>query len=263
MRKNESPRTAVAETITAITATRMLAQTGGLQYKMLNPEVGLRYGSSIMEMKVPLAKNCPCCERVMANNLLPVIAVNNGDTSDDEETFDECDVVSVYRCTNCNSLFAVWSHHRKSQNTEEYSCRIKDTFPKNKVVTKFDECLKKLSPEFVSIYNQSEIAERCELDDIYGMGYRKAIEHLVTAFLKWNKQDISDNMPLSQKISLIKNNDIHFLAKGATWIGNDATHIMKRHPDKSIEDMKRFIGCLVRVIEMEITIREAKELSSN
>lgn len=129
-------------------------------------------------IKVPYPDTCPCCNKVMANDLSPVMAINNINIG--EERYEECKVVSVYRCASCNSLFAIWSEHKAIEQDEttledlSYTCKILAIFPFEKV-TVFTQNITNLSAEFVSVFNQTEIAEAQNLNDICGMGYRRAL----------------------------------------------------------------------------------------
>lgn len=65
------------------------------------------------ELSVPLSTICPCCNKVMADDVIPIMSINNAKKNDDDD-FAKCHVVSVYRCSSCNSLYAIWSYHTKT-----------------------------------------------------------------------------------------------------------------------------------------------------
>lgn len=57
-------------------------------------------------------------------------------------------------------------------------------WPKYKGVdVNFSEEIKRISPRFIKVYEQSMIAEENELDEIDGVGLRKALEILVKDYL--------------------------------------------------------------------------------
>lgn len=218
------------------------------------------------DIPVPLPSECPCCGRTMAHDLIPVMSINNIDfiSDDDEDTCekDTCEVVSVYRCTSCNHLFAIWSHHRKLIH-DGYSCEILTQFPYNAKVTVFSEDIRDLSSEFVKIYNQAKIAEYHGLNEICGMGYRRSVEFLVDAYIRHKNPDIDINtaLPLAQKIhDYISDERIKTLAKKAVWLGNDATHIEKKHPDRDVSDMKKFIKYMVTLIDADFAFEDAASI---
>lgn len=220
-------------------------------------------------IKVPYPDTCPCCNKVMANDLSPVMAINNINIG--EERYEECKVVSVYRCASCNSLFAIWSEHKaieKDETTLEdlsYTCKILAIFPFEKV-TVFTQNITNLSAEFVSVFNQTEIAEAQNLNDICGMGYRRALEFLVDAYIRKNRpaETIDANLPLSRKIrDYIDNEQIKTLAQKSAWLGNDATHIINKHPDRNIQDIKKFIKAMTTMIEAEFAYEDASTIERN
>lgn len=119
-------------------------------------------------------------------------------------------------------------------------------------------------PKFSKIYRQSEIAESNNLDLICGMGYRRALEFLITDFLKKTKPELKEelektNMPFHTKIDKLPN-EIRSLPKVSSWIGNDETHVIKRNKNLNIQDMKAFILALVKYIEMKEQLRRSTEI---
>lgn len=210
------------------------------------------------DISVPKPSECPCCNRTMANDLLPIMSLNNIDRTS-SESGDACEVVSVYRCTSCNHLFAIWSHHEK-QITDEYSCDIIDQFPHSTEVTEFSVNIQKLSQKFVKLYNQAEEAEHQGLDEICGMGYRRSVEFLVDAYVRYKNPgtDIDASLPLAKKIQdYVPEEKIRELAKKTAWLGNDETHIEKKHPNRDISDMKKFIRAMVTLIDADFAYEDA------
>lgn len=220
-------------------------------------------------IKIPHPDTCPCCNKIMSDDLRPVMAINNINIG--EEKYEKCKVVSVYRCASCNSLFAIWSEHKAIEQDEttledlSYTCKILAIFPFEKV-TVFTQNITNLSAEFVSVFNQTEIAEAQNLNDICGMGYRKALEFLVDAYIRKNRpaETIDANLPLSKKIrDYIDNEQIKTLAQKSAWLGNDATHIINKHPDRNIQDIKKFIKAMTTIIEAEFACEDASTIERN
>lgn len=123
-----------------------------------------------------------------------------------------------------------------------------------------------MSAEFVSVFNQTEIAEAQNLNDICGMGYRRALEFLVDAYIRKNRpaETIDANLPLSKKIrDYIDNEQIKTLAQKSAWLGNDATHIINKHPDRNIQDIKKFIKAMTTMIEAEFAYEDASTIERN
>ena len=231
------------------------------------------FGYQSTDIPIPMPTECPCCNKTMVSDLTPIIAVNNllpSDSieDDDEENFkvgSECNTVSIYRCTSCNSLFSIWSKHKVEMNENqeiEWSCEVQNMYPFDTNITCFSNEIIDLSSEFVSIYNQAEIAEAQNLDKICGMGYRRALEFLVDAYIK-HKESI-DTIPernLQQKIqNHIDNDAVRVLAEKATWLGNDAVHTENKHPDRTITDMKNFIMQICKWIDFELSVEDANTI---
>lgn len=252
MIRREDDKTVVVPTMDSISYFQMLAANAG-QGQLYAP-----HWYKATEIPVLRPSECPCCDRTMAYDLIPVMSLNNIDRTSCESG-DACEVVSVYRCTSCNHMFAIWTHHEKL-TAEEYSCDIIDQFPHSTGVTEFSENIQKLSREFVKIYNQAENAEHQGLDEICGMGYRRSAEFLVDAYVRHKKPDtdIAASLPLAKKIQdYVPEEKIRELAKKTAWLGNDETHIEKKHPNRDISDMKKFIRAMVALIDADFAYEDA------
>lgn len=232
------------------------------------------FGYQATDIPIPMPTECPCCNKTMASDLTPIIAVNNLLPSDSAENSNEknfkvvskCNTVSVYRCTSCNSLFSIWSKHNAEMNENqeiEWSCEVQNMYPFNTNVTCFSNEIIDLSSEFVSVYNQAEIAEAQNLNKICGMGYRRALEFLVDAYIRKIKptETIAPNLELGKKINnYIDDSKIKTLAKKSAWLGNDATHIVNNHPNRTVADMKRFIKAMTTMIDAEFAFEDANTI---
>ena len=223
-----------------------------------------------IDLTIPLPGVCPCCQRVLAAKILPIISINNLSSCEDSESeIKTFDVVSIYKCTACNNLFCVKSYHEIRPDTGEsydFSFEVVDILPKKVIPTaSFPPVIKRLSTEFLKTFEQAEIAEKSGLNKICGLVYRRALEFLVNAYVRKKNPDekIDESTPLSKKIEkYISDNRIQALAKAATWIGNDEAHIKRKHPNKDIMDMKRFIRAMVGFIELESASDEANDFIS-
>ena len=86
------------------------------------------------------------------------------------------------------------------------------------------------------------------LDEIAGMGFRKAIEYLVKDYLLQADSNLEgkiEDRPLAKVISENFNSqqetDLKGLLIRATWLGNDMTHYLKYHDNFDINDLKKLI----------------------
>lgn len=247
-------------TMDAINYSRMMACNA------MNMHVGMWHGYPQTELDVPRSTTCPCCHKVTADDLIPIMAINNAKKNDNGNFF-ECDTVSIYRCSSCNNLYAIWSKHIKEEtddysNDSLYDCKINAEYPFSTNVTTFSSEIQNLSPDFATTYNQSELAENQGLDLICGMGYRKSLEFLIDAFIKHSEHvDTIPERELQKKIqNHLTNTKVKTLAEKATWLGNDAAHIENKHPDRSVSDMKNFIIQIVKWIDFELSVEDAETI---
>lgn len=127
----------------------------------------------------------------------------------------------------------------------------------------FSDYIDSLSPRFVKTFQEASLSDTLELHEIAGMGYRKALEILVTDYVMnelHTDEDTARKRSLSQLIDLIPNEQLTNLAKASTWIGNDETHYFRTNPDYGIEDIKAWISAFIKFLEMNNDLNKATEL---
>ncbi len=122
--------------------------------------------------------------------------------------------------------------------------------------------IQKLSPNFYQIYKESLQANAHHFNTLYGMGLRKSLEYLIKDWFISIDPETNINVPLSQLINKIKNEDIKTLALASAWLGNDEAHTTRKYPDKNANDLLAFIDVLITYISGELKIAEAKSLVS-
>ncbi len=122
----------------------------------------------------------------------------------------------------------------------------------------FSEIINSISPSFCSIYNQAYYAEQIGLNQICGVGFRKALEFLIKDYLisKETDSSIIDNIKnkfLNNCIQDdVQDSNIKEVAKRAVWLGNDETHYVRKWADKDVSNLKQLIDLTIRWIENEI-----------
>lgn len=157
-------------------------------------------------------------------------------------------------CTRkgCGALF-VARYELESKSTTGLRLALKECVPMTPKKTEFPEEIRSLSPGFVEILNQAEAAEAVGLDQMVGMGYRKALEFLVKDFAKSEhpaeKEAIEKKMLGPCIKEYIDDTNVKKVAERAAWLGNDETHYVRRWETKDVEDLKRLVGLTVRAIE--------------
>lgn len=205
--------------------------------------------------RVDTPKTCACCG--VAYDKPPVESYCYPDA--DGENYK---IISIYSCPSCENLFVV----RYAFHSDGYARGINELgrYPFTAQNTTFDDVICNLSPDFVNIYHQSEQAEKHNLMEICGMGYRKALEFLVKDYSISLHPDSAEEIksaPLGECIKLyIDNARIEKLAKASTWLGNDETHYIRKHEEYSVENLKAFIRALTSFIASDLAVADAESL---
>lgn len=168
-------------------------------------------------------------------------------------------IVVVTMCEKCQELCS-YELPILSNQVIQSANRI---IPISNKTIDFPENVTKISERFVDVYNQASKAEEINLNEIAGMGYRKALEILVIDYLLNEKKvdkKTAEKMPLSQLIDKIGNPRISNIAKASAWIGNDESHYFRSNPKYGIKDLKTWIKAFVYYIEMNLSMDEASKL---
>ena len=150
----------------------------------------------------------------------------------------------------CQKYFL--GEYKSGDNNEFYFARTLLGKHKRK---EFSELISSLSASFVEIYNEASSAEENGLNQICGVGYRKALEFLIKDYIIFKDKDLKEtveNLFLGKCINdYIKNGNIKEISKRAVWIGNDEAHYIRKWIEKNIADMKLLIDLTVHWIETE------------
>lgn len=173
------------------------------------------------------------------------------------------DVSLLYLCRACNDTFLVqYENVAFNSMSSTFSQGTINTISPNKFIEeKFDKLIEDTSKSFVKIYNQALNAECSGLDQIAGIGYRKALEFLIKDFLILKNSDKKESIEKSQLgqciTNFVDNPQLKVAASRATWLGNDQTHYIQKFDDKDISDLKRLIRLTVHWISMILETEEA------
>lgn len=187
------------------------------------------------------------------------------------EDYEDFEIDSIMEsqlfCSSCShSFIAEYTAIFRCIDNEfdYYAYSSKNLFPNYFISERFDDKISKLSPRFVSIYNQALSAETSQLDEISGLGYRKALEFLVkdyAIFKNPKDKDSIKSLPISQCIKKYIDDDrIKTLTERSTWIGNDEAHYVRKHEDRSCSDLKIFIQAIVYFIGMVLITDDAASM---
>lgn len=218
------------------------------------------HGAGRQTVKFEYPEYCPHCGKNISPEKIYV--------SDSEDSYSSEDArfVVTFRCSRsaCKKYFAVeyiFTSPSKLCSIAKYSYR-----PPIKV--KLPENIEKVSPVFVEIYSQATVAESEALNQIAGVGYRKAAEFLIKDYTISKNKDDEEKIKaimLGQVIAEYLNDfpKIQALAKSVAWIGNDETHYIRRHDDKDIQDLKKFILSAAQFIAADYDADEALAFTSS
>lgn len=174
----------------------------------------------------------------------------------------------LLRCVDCNLFFnrqyeLIQAIDRFGHVT--YSYKEIDLPIAPSITTEIPDSVRKISPNFEIIYNQAMQAEAYKLDQIVGIGLRKALEFLVKDYAINQKPADADEIK-SKTLQTVINDSfkddprILSLVTGAAYLGNDETHYVKKYETKDLNDLKRFINSFVRIVDMNATIDETLEM---
>ena len=129
----------------------------------------------------------------------------------------------------------------------------------------FSAEIQALSPTFVDIHNQTVVAEAAKLDQLTGIGLRKALEFLVKDYAISQKPNLADKIKAEWLGKCIKeyidDPRIKQCAKLGVWLANDETHYIRKWEDKDINDLKVLIKLTVNWVENSLlTNKYRKEM---
>ena len=162
---------------------------------------------------------------------------------------------AVFQCTSlsCQELFlAIYASLNRLESG--YAAFGLDSIaPTNVQIAKFPKTISDISPQFEIIYNQALEAESKGLDQLFGMGLRKALEFLVKDYAISEHPDKADEIRqnlLGQCIEkYVTDPNVKQCAKRAAWLGNDETHYSRKWESKDVNDLKVLVKLTVNWIE--------------
>lgn len=198
-------------------------------------------------------KICPVCKHAISPIYVETILNAEGSAT----VFNYCCACQSAFITN----YKVQKNGKSTGQSDYYDGDMLESLPNRFKPEEFDENVALLSPQFVKIYNQALAAETQGLDEIAGIGYRKALEFLVKDFAIHKSPDNIDDIKeirLAKCIGkYIDDPRIATLAEKSAWIGNDETHYVRKQEDRDVSDMKKFIKAMLYFIGMVLTTEDA------
>lgn len=161
----------------------------------------------------------------------------------------------VYRCTHqkCQELFLA-TYLYANRTTNGRAVYVMDhVAPIAVQAVPFPELVSTLSPTFVEIFNQSMAAESMQLNQLVGIGLRKALEFIVKDYAvaenPEHEEEIRRTLLGTCITRYVSDVNVKECAKRAAWLGNDETHYTRKWETKDINDLKLLVRLTVNWIE--------------
>lgn len=163
----------------------------------------------------------------------------------------------TFQCPSCRRLF-VAGYQKSDATVVLKSVPAKFTFvgiPTPQLqLEAFESGILLLSQSFCEIYHQAQSAEQSGLDQIAGLGYRKALEFLVKDYLIRESPADAETIKqtfLGQCILRLKDERIRIAVERAVWLGNDEAHYVRRWQGMDVTDLKRIIRLVLSYLHLE------------
>lgn len=177
--------------------------------------------------------------------------------------FDPCLTMYVfYLCPRCKKAF-VTEYNVFTSDVPAVS-QLARSYPEEPQDIAFPDGIQHLSPKFIKIYRQASDACVYGLDEVAGIGFRKALEFLIKDYAIHSNPDSEDDIRrlfLSEVIRKYVHDDkIRTLAERASWLGNDETHYIRVFEDFNIDDLRKFIDALVVLINADLIFNESLDV---
>lgn len=212
-----------------------------------------------------IPNSCPACHRLSTPSIVSAHFCSNGVLGQEPEG--EW-VEQVLRCPNreCGHLFiarytAEWKEGMPPVNPGlPLKFKLSAVLPVTPRPTGMPPNVVALSPTFAKIFEQASTAEDLGLDEIAGVGFRKALEFLVKDYAISNHPkdvEVIKSLPLAQCITkYVKNEMVLEVSRRAVWLGNDETHYIRKWEGMDLTSLKGLIHLTVNWIDMELSTKE-------
>lgn len=189
-----------------------------------------------------------------------------------EITYSSSDIKRVYivvfQCTNdtCNKYhFAVYLSKTIYGGGGSQTATLAYVYP-NSPPQGLMKSINEISPSCAKIYNQAIDSEQKGLDELVGIGIRKALDFLLYDMGEryYKEESAFNNNPKTTLMDRVKkfidNPKVVSLATASAWLGNDFTHPIRRHPDKEVAELKAIMESLVYHVDMLYSLDKAAEV---
>lgn len=163
----------------------------------------------------------------------------------------------IVKCQNCKKFF-IAKYFSHEIGTYKYEQTFSAIYPSGKFKHKFPQEIENISSKFIEIYQQAMTAKNQGLNELVGIGLRKAIEFLIYDYIK-NVLALEPAKTLENRIKQINVQNVNVHSTLVRWVGNDNTHVEIKHPEFSIAEMIKSIDLVVYYLFAEYKSKEIAE----
>lgn len=207
---------------------------------------------------------CPHCQKDISPKYEFGAFHHSSKSGTMNEILENGHVDCVFECPSCHESISVRykiNYTITTTRTLQWnSFKLDKVSPSPTLKFPFDSTISKVSPRFEKIYTQTIQAKAEGKDELVGIGYRKSIEFLLKDYLisgNPGEEGKISKMHLADCINKLDNQKIIDLAKATIWLGNDETHYVRKHEEKGIHELEKFLNTLVSYLAFEITAADA------
>lgn len=179
------------------------------------------------------------------------------DIFDNKQT--EFSIICLYVCDHCHKGFVV-IHHMAFKNDVIIE-KSQSVCPSCFAGLQKKDDIYNISPDFYKIYEQCLIAKSKNLTELYGQGFRKAIEQLVTDYAileNPNDKEKILKMHLHDRIEKYFNkSDAKEALMACKWIGNNETHYDNHNSEEDLFLLEELIDDVIHYISRELRRKQA------
>jgi len=163
----------------------------------------------------------------------------------------------IVKCQNCKKFF-IAKYFNEQIDSRNHKQTFLSIYPSSKFKHSFPNDIIEISPKFVEIYEQALTAKRYELNELVGLGLRRAFEFLIYDYIK-NVLALEPAKTLEKRIEQIKVQNIDVNGTLIRWVGNDHTHVEPKHPEFTIDEMIESIDLIVYYLYAEYRSKKIAE----
>lgn len=190
-------------------------------------------------------------------------------------------LITLWKCPNSQCEETILAEHKLVKGTSDILLKryingnpIHKTWPES--IINLESGFNEGQPsKFIEIYNQALRAESDGLDEIVGMGFRKALEHLVKDVVAIDiKSSQKEPDEISSELEKLKglllwpvidkyfSDDLKTMLQKASWLGNDQVHYIKIYEEFDIPELKEIIDLIVYDLDQQLRKKRFLDLES-